>query len=828
MKKFVIIDGNSLLYRAFFALPLLSNDGEYCNAIYGFSTMLIKVITSTNPDYIAVAFDKNKKNFRHEIFNEYKATRNVTPTELVGQFKLARNLLDAMKIKWIEQDGIEGDDIIGTLSKFNDVQKIIVSGDKDVLQLINDSTIVWLNKVGISNIEVLDKKTLFAEYERTPQMIIEEKALIGDKSDNIPGVKGIGKVSCSKLLEKYKNIENIYKNIEEIAGSLKEKLIEGKQGAYLSHQLATIKTDCKLDIKLEDCKLTFPFDKDVKSFFEKYNFKSLLKREELFIKNAEEKTIKNNFVTEIEMLKKILKNVTSKFAFTIVPKFQFAIDEQYNYEIQSQQNMFGEGLSIQQAIDAIMPILNNGSIKKTTKNLKDQLVACSQIPDDVFDLVIADYLVSNGNSERLNPSQFFSRRKELEIIMGDGKLKNIFEKIEMPLVKVLFYMEQNGFKIDGEKLNEITQEYFLKREQLENEIYLYAGKKLNINSSLQVSKLLFEDLQLGKYLNSKVKKNTGVEVLLLLENKHPIISPIMHYRKLQKLISSYLNPFQTLLETQGNILHTVFNQTLTTTGRLSSSEPNLQNIPTRDDEGKLIRKIFVSRFECGVLISADYNQIELKLLAVLSNDPILINAFKNKEDIHTQTACQIFGKPANKITSSERRSAKIINFGIIYGMSEFGLSQNLGISVYEAKKMIQSYFEKYQGVKLYMDKCVEDAKKNGYVETYFGRVRNVPEVNSLNYQTRNFGNRIAMNTPLQGTASDIIKMAMILVQNELTRNGLCAKLILTIHDELIVDTPALEVEKVKQILKENMENVVQLSVPLTVELSTGKTWFDCK
>lgn len=835
MERLLIIDGNSLINRAFYALPLLTNNkGEYSNGVYGFTNMLIKAINEYKPTHIAVAFDYGKKTFRHNLFSEYKGTRKETPFELKGQFSLLKRLLKAMNIKLIEQEGIEADDILGTMCKATEMETFILSGDRDVFQLIDSTTKVMFTKKGITEVEIIGEEELLQSYNLTPSQVIDFKALSGDSSDNIPGVKGIGEKSAKSLLEKYGSVEGIYENIQELKGALKEKLENGKEMAYLSKILATIKTDCDISFDINDCKYDFPFSKEVFDIFCEYEFKSLIKHKEYFLEDFTSEEFEEIPCQEIEIdnLSKLLEtlkysNENKYFCLNLTPRIEFSFNENFRYVIKNEISLF-DSVSNEDIKQNIIPILKDKSITKIFFDYKKALHFFEGVEPSgiIHDIQIANYLVGESLNENIHTNSFVSKIEELKNKMELLGVLDIYLNMEMPLARVLYEMEVNGFRIDTKMLNEIAYEMEQEKEKLISLIEKMAGEKFNLNSPKQLQHILFDVLLLPTTFNKK--RSTGVDVLDDLEPLHPIISLIKKYRKIQKILSTYVDVYKELTNNGEDIIHTIYNQTLTSTGRLSSSEPNLQNIPVRDDEGKVLRKMFVSRFDGGTIMSADYSQIELRLLANFSKDETLLDAYKNNVDIHTMTASKVLNKNPKDITSEERRTAKAVNFGIIYGISDYGLSQNLKIPVKVAKQYIDDYFLNYPKVKEYMNLNIQNAKLDGYVKTYYGRIRRIPEIKASNYQTRAFGERVAMNMPLQGSASDIIKLAMVRLNLELKKNNMKSLLILTIHDELILDVYPGEEVLAGNVLKESMENVVKFEVPLLVELSSGKTWFDAK
>ena len=831
MNKLLIVDGNSLSNRAFYALPFLSNhEGNPSGAVFGFANILIKLIQQENPSYIFVAFDHARKTFRNEIYSEYKMQRKATPPELISQFPIIKEMLKTMNIKTFELEGIEADDIIGTVTKSFKGEKIILTGDRDLLQLIDDNTTVWLTKKGVSEIDKVDEKRLFELFNLKPYQIIELKGLMGDSSDNIPGVKGVGEKTALNLLEKYNNIDEIYRNIEDIGGKLKEKLLLDKEMAYISKKLATIKRDCKIDFNIEDCRYDFPFNEKTYQFFKQWDFSTLLKNQKLF---SQEQIIKSNEkIDRIELTKDILQNIKKSNIKTLcydLKNLQFLVNDKIYY-LNNNFDMFSTNMTIMEVCQELKSLFENNNILKITMSAKDdkhKLIKLGIKLENYFDLSVANYVLEAGNKLNLDiPIQEYENnmnyyKKKIE----ENGLEFIYKNIEMPLIEILFKMEELGFKINEDKLNDISEEFKEKINKITKDIYFEAGEEFNINSPKQVANILFEKLGIQAYNNKK--QSTSADVLSELRYI-PIVDNILMYRKYTKLMNTYIDVYKNICSNSGSVIHTTFNQTLTSTGRLSSSEPNLQNIPTRDDEGKNLRKIFISKFENGKIISADYSQIELRLLADMSGEERLIEAFKNGVDIHKITASEIFGVDIDKVTQNQRREAKAINFGIIYGISDYGLSQNIKSSRKIAKEYINSYFNRYPKVKEFMDNNVKFAKEHGYAKTKFGRIRKIQEISSSNYNTRSFGERVAMNMPLQGTASDIIKLAMIKVSNTLKDENFKSQLILQIHDELIIDTYPGEEDKILNLVKDNMENVVKLQVPLIASVNIGKNLYECK
>lgn len=836
MEQLLIIDGNSIINRSFYALPLLTNSkGEFSNAVYGFANTLTKAILDLKPKYIAVAFDFGKKTFRNEIFEDYKATRKGMPSELACQMPILKNLLSSMGISWFEKENIEADDIIGTISKLKGVKKVLLSGDRDLFQLLDDSTIMWFPKKGVSEIDVITKDNLEEKFGCTPSQIVEFKSIRGDTSDNIPGVVGIGEKGAFDLIKKYGTLESVYDNLNDFSPKMREKLEKSKDLAFISKKLATIRRDVPLDISLENLTYQFPYSKETYNFFEEYEFKTLLKRKEIFSKDApikEEIKFETINVDDEATLNSLIELIEKEnvFAFDSQNGLRLSFDSQKLFVFNQEISMFSNSLTIEQAARELKRIFENKNIKKICFDLKKHLHILDslniELCGDIFDISIAKYLVSNKEQTNSNPPTFFETQRILSFQLEKLSLVELYNKIELPLTYVLYSMEKDGLKVDENELLKLKTGLESQLGEITEKVIGLAGESFNINSPKQLGNILFN--KLGLIAKNNKKNSTSVEILQEIELQHPIIPEILKYRKIQKLLSTYVEAFYEIAKQNDGFIRTIFNQTLTATGRLSSSEPNLQNLPIRDEEGKKLRKVFVSRFENGKMVSADYNQIELRLMAHFSKDKTMIDSYLNGEDIHARTASEIFGIPISSITPAQRRLAKSVNFGIIYGISEYGLSQNLKISVKNAAAYMQKYFERFPRVKEYMKESIEKAKKDGFATTYFGRIRQIPELSAENNAVRKFGERVAINMPLQGTASDIIKLAMINVSSQLEKQNLKSKMILQIHDELVVDCPSNEVEKVEKILKNEMENVIKLSIPLPVEISSGNDLYECK
>lgn len=832
MEKLIIVDGNSLFNRAFYALPLLSNSkGQFTGAVFGFANMLVKIIQEQKPTHIVVAFDHARKTFRNEIYSEYKGTRKPMPDELRLQLEPLKQMIDLMGIKRIEIEGIEADDIIGTISKKTDIETYILSGDRDLFQLIDDTTKVIFTKKGITEIEMLSKDTLQTLYGYTPKQVPDLKALMGDNSDNIPGIAGVGPKTALNLLDKYENLENIISKVDELAPSLALKIKNNVEIAKISKLLATIKCDCDFNFSIEELRLKFPFSEKLYSFFEEMEFASLTKRKELF--DFELPSNKISYVT-ISTKQELLQFVdlafkSQTFAFDFLDKFEFSCNQENIFKLSDNLTFFDE-LSQEFCLQCFKKLLESEDVFKVTNDLKSHLKIFDKynifISGKVFDVSISNYLINAGKKLEKIESNLISKCYSQQILLKNLNLMELYENIELPLCFVLYKMEKEGFKIDSNELDIQLDMFRQKLNKLTTQIHDCVGMVFNINSPKQLADVLFEKLGLKSYYNKKL--STNIEILNELSSQHEVIPLVIEYRSTAKLLNTYLEPYKKIIEENGCIVHTVFNQVQTATGRLSSSEPNLQTIPVRTDEGKNLRKFFVSKNEDGLLLSADYNQIELRLLACFSKDVNMLESFKSGNDFHAMTASKIFKVPLNEVTSKMRRNAKAVNFGIVYGISDYGLATSIGTSRAKAKEYIENYFESFPDVKKYLDGQIELAKKNGFVTTIFGRRRNIDEIMSSQYQVRQFGERVAMNMPLQGSASDIIKLAMIKVEKELRENNLKSKLILQIHDELILDCVKEEIDRVKQIVKRCMENVVSLYIPLPVEINVGKTLFDCK
>ena len=845
MEKLLLIDGNSLINRAFYATPPLSSpDGTPTNAVYAFLNMLFKAISDMKPTNIVVAFDVKAPTFRHNMYADYKGTRKPMPEDLRPQIQLLKEVLSSMGILIIEPAGIEADDIIGTIAHKTDIETIIITGDKDSFQLIDDSTKVFFTKRGITDLDIYDNLNFFEKMGITPSQVIELKALMGDSSDNIPGIPGVGEKTAKDLLTKYANLEGIYANIDELKGKLKEKVEGGKDLAYLSRTLATINQNTDIPFSLEGSRLKFPLPLEAKETFNKLGFKTLVKKEELFVKGENIKVVTEVKIKELSSLEELKELKLNGKTFLYLDKELSFYNENYaevEFLVKIKEGFLDDGVDYIDLLKSFNDIFKGELVVFDKKKMMHTLCPYAKLDEKVDDLLCLKYLVAfSGKEESFEEVLDFYGEADLykgyamsviyktlyDKLVKDGML-SLYEKVEKPLITVLYEMEKAGFKVDSEALNLLSEKYQKELTSLEEDIFALAGETFNINSPKQLGVILFEKLGLKTGKKTKSGYSTNAEVLESLENAHPIIPSILKYRKIQKLKSTYVDGFKPLITSEG-LIHTSFNQFVTATGRLSSKEPNLQNIPIREEEGRELRKFFIPRSTDNLLVSADYSQIELRLLADFSNCTKLINAFNKDEDVHSVTASEVFGVKKEEVTSEMRRKAKAVNFGIIYGISDFGLSKNVKTSVKEAREYIERYFANYPEVKEYMDKNVAFAKENGFVATLLNRKRYIPEIKSPNFILRSFGERAAMNMPLQGSSADIIKVAMVNVHNRLIKEGLKSKLILQVHDELIIDALKEEVEAVTKLLTEEMENAVKLKVKLTAESKVGETWFEAK
>lgn len=852
MDKFVLIDGNSLINRAFYATPpMQAKDGTPTNAVYAFMNMLIKIIGEVSPKYLLVAFDRKEPTFRHKMFADYKGTRKPMPDDLVAQMPVLKEVLDTLEIARYETPGFEADDIIGTLSKRYDVETIVYTGDKDSFQLVDKNTSVYFTKRGISDVEIYANDNFEEKTGIAPINVIDLKALMGDSSDNIPGVKGVGEKTAVSLVQKYTTVENLYEHIDEVQGKLKDKLLSGREECFQSKTLATINTGVDIPLELNDLIYSYPFPSKSKDLFVKLGFVKLLTKPELFMSDSIDEDVSVDSIDAVSVVKIKTENEITNFINST--KFTLIIDDFisfYNFDgtecqLAVKESFFDEGFLYDEAINALKPILLNDKnvVAVYRKNqFLHSLEKFNIVPTCKFeDVSVMKYLVDYTGKDEPLDTVFLSKNydvktpayslyrlyEEYKRDFTENDFK-VYSEIEMPMSEVLYDMENTGFKVDINALEKMSDEYKKILDETSEKIYDLVGEKFNINSTKQLSEILFVKLKLAHGKKTKSGYSTNSDVLEELIDEHPVIPLILKYRRIAKLNSTYIDGFRNLIDKTSGLVHTTFNQVQTATGRLSSREPNLQNIPVRDEDGKEIRRLFSARSDDRVLIDADYSQIELRLLAAFSGCKPLIDAFKNGEDIHTATASMVFGVPKEKVDSSMRRSAKAVNFGIVYGISDFGLAQNLKISPKVAGEYIKKYFELYPEVKEYMNNNVKIAKETGYATSLLGRKRYIRELSSSNYNVRSFGERVAMNMPLQGSAADVMAIAMINVYNKLKAGNYKSKLILQVHDELIIDAYAFEAEDVKKLLVTEMENAVSLAVPLTVSASVAKCWYDAK
>ena len=902
MKKIMILDGNSLLFRAFYALPpLKTKKGQYTNAVYGFLSMLYKLIDTYSPEYLCVAFDPEKPTFRHQQYKDYKATRQKAPNELVQQFQLIRDVLDIHRIKRVEVEGFEADDLAGTFAcaaKEQGTDVYLVTSDKDYLQLIDENVKVILTKKGVSNTEEMDLKSMEEEYGLTPEQFVDLKALMGDSSDNIPGVSGVGEKTALKLMQEYKSLDNIYENIDSIKGKLKEKLEADKMQAYMSQTLARIITDIPIEFDIEEFKMQKPDMKKLSELYDELEFRVFKKRiaEEipaddsgrqisLFDAGTADRSappVKCDIIYIGDNNLNAIDNAITKSKKTSV---KFLLDGERALTSNAIALGISDGDKIyyidfekadgNKVIESLKDIFESRDIAVWGHNLKNEIIYLMknniQINNIKFDSEIGKYLLNPSessysidkiayefmNTEIPSENQILGTgvkrktfkelgleerktyifnylntvnkaQKQISSDINELQMTSLYENIELPLIEVLAYMEFVGFKVDLNVIDKLGVHFQEEISELEKTIYELAGESFNINSPKQLSVILFEKLGLPIIKKTKTGISTDIEVLERLSSEHEIVEKIIEYRSMVKLNSTYVEGLKSAVNKDTGRVHSIFNQTIASTGRISSTEPNLQNIPTRTPEGRELRKAFIPEDNYS-LCDADYSQIELRVLSHLANEQNLIDAFEHDLDIHAKTASQVFHVELSEVTPEMRSRAKAVNFGIVYGISDYGLSRDLKIPRKEAKKYIDNYMAYYSNIEKYMKDIIEQGKKDGYVTTYFGRRRYIPELSSRNFNIRSFGERIALNTPVQGTAADIIKAAMVGVYNRLKNNKMKSKLILQVHDELIIEAYEEELEEVKVILKEEMENVVvDFKVRLKSDISTGGSWYEAK
>lgn len=876
MKKILLIDGSSLIFRAFYAIRnLTTKDGVFVNGVYGFLNMYYKVLELIKPTHVFVAFDKGSKTFRHNEFADYKGTRDNAPNEITYQFGILKDLLSSMNVNYLELDEYEADDIIGTIAKLAQKEGFevdIFTGDRDYLQLVDDNILVYLTKKGISEIKLMNTESILEEYDLSPKQLIDVKALQGDSSDNIPGVKGVGEKTALKLIQEYGNLENLYENIDNLKGKLKENLVNEKDKAYLSRYLGEIFLRVPIERNIEDFKIKDVNYNEYLKKLEKLEFNSIINKHFKDIKK--ESTVKSNQNIDFEVINfsEIFEKIKNDDEISI----KFFSDKGYIYRkkfyIGIYSNFNKKAYICKDFKLSDFEKFCNLDIKIIGYDIKEELFFALKNNlefKNYEDVMILEYLIDSnkGNYDILKVSNEFLNLEILDLkeMLGKGKNKktffeleediifkfisqnvfaisalydifiekakennliSLYENVEKPLVKVLADMEKTGVLVDRNKIIELNEEYSKLAYLYEQKVYELAGEVFNLNSPKQLGVILFEKIGLPVVKKTKTGYSTDVEVLEKLSKKHEIADYILKYRSLNKLISTYLDGILEYIMDDGRV-RTSFKQMITATGRLSSVDPNLQNIPIRSEEGKNIRKVFVAD-KNKVFIDADYSQIELRVLAHLSKDSVMIDSFKNDLDIHYKTASEVFGVPINEVTDNQRRSAKAVNFGIVYGISDYGLSKDLNITRNEARQYIDGYLNTYPSIKSYMEEIVNKAKKDGFVTTILDRKRYIPEINSKNFNIRSFGERIALNTPIQGSAADIIKLAMIKVYERLKVEKVNAKLILQIHDELIVECEESEKETVKKILKNSMENVYKLDLPLKVDICEGRNWYESK
>lgn len=867
MKKLVAIDGNSIMNRAFYGIMnsklLVTTDGTYTNAIYGFLSILFKLLNDEKPDYICVTFDLKAPTFRHKKYDGYKATRKGMPDELRMQMPIIKDVLRAMNITVLELEGYEADDILGTLAKYgdeNDIQVLLLTGDKDSLQLVSDNVTVRIptTKMGATESTDYTPEVIKEKYGIEPIQFIQVKGLMGDTSDNIPGVPGVGEKTAFSLIQMYHDVDNIYskleagEELEKVKGKLKEKIVDNKELAYLSLELGTIFRDVPIGIELSNIEYKEFNNEELYNLFVKLQFRNFIEKlglkegvqenkieeEEIIINDIKDLKIENGEIayyyknglaiyhneklyytsnpTE-QILKEVFESDNLKIGF----------EQKADYLKLKQKDIVPKNMMFDISIASYVLNPSKDSYKLDDMILEELGIMIetkkenSQIMLNGFE----DVEENSGEVESKYAKYIYKCKEKLQEKLKEKKQDKLFAEMEMPLMKVLAEMEYQGVLVDKNMLEEYSVDLAKKVDTLMKEIWSFAGREFNVNSPKQLGEVLFEELNLPIIKKTKSGYSTDVDVLEKLKLEHPIIEKILEYRTLSKLKATYVDGMLPLINEETGRIHAKFNQTVTATGRISCTEPNLQNIPIRTELGKGLRKIFVAP-EGYTFIDADYSQIELRVLSHIADDATMIEAFKNGDDIHAITASQVFGVPLEEVTKQMRSEAKAVNFGIVYGISDFGLATNIGTSRKKAKAYIEKYFEKYPNIKKYMDGEIEKCKEEGFVETLWGRRRYVPEIKSNNFNVRQFGERVAMNAPIQGTAADIIKIAMIDVQRELEEKKLKSKLILQVHDELVIEAENSEIEQVKELLIRCMENVMELNVPLKVEAETGSNWYE--
>lgn len=874
-KRFLIIDGSSLAHRAFYALPLLTNrQGVYTNAAYGFLTMLLKILDNEQVDYIGVAFDKGRVTFRNEIYQDYKGHRKATPPELIPQFNLIKDLLGALRIPSYELENYEADDLIGTLAKKAEelgLEVSILTGDRDALQLVSHQTKVLLTRKGISQIESYDREKIHEQYGLQPQQLIDVKGLMGDSSDNIPGVPGVGEKTAVKLIREYADLENVLANINQISGpKLRENLTNFKEQALLSKELATIDCNVPMEFCFDDCLYQPPDYPALLELYRELEFNSLVngllaEMKEVQPEAGHEEQAQGNKAGELNSIQefkdcwlemageKVLAielqiggphyltgNLEAVGFATEKEAFGYVLKPGDETEIIDLISGAGEGDNDRQWFfhDGKKALAFFGNKGITSFNLSgDTMVAAYLLNPGAGQQSLAEIVLEHLNLplvEDENPAIVVAEKAAMilrlhQVLLEklqETEMLELYQQLELPLVRILAHMEVRGVKLDLPQLEEMGRQLNANINQVTEEIHSLAGETFNINSPKQLATILFDKLGLPPVKKTKTGYSTNAEVLEELAPLHPIVANILHYRQLVKLHGTYIEGLKSLADPETGKVHTTFNQTVTATGRLSSQEPNLQNIPIRLEQGRLIRKTFIPSQAGRLILAADYSQIELRVLAHISQDPGLIDAFSKGQDIHSRTASEVFGVDIGKVTPQMRRQAKAVNFGIVYGISDYGLSRDLGITRKEAGKYIELYFARYPGVKEYIERVILEAKEKGYVTTLLNRRRYLPDLFSSNRNIRAFGERTAMNTPIQGSAADIIKLAMLEVEKQLEAHRLETEMILQVHDELIFEVPEEELALAAKLIRGAMENAVQLSVPLEVDIKVGPNWYD--
>lgn len=863
-EKFLVIDGSSLIHRAFFALPpLMTKQGLHTGAVYGLCNMLLKLLGDLQPKYMAVAFDKSRKTFRTEMYAEYKGQRKPTPSELSEQFPLAMKVLGTMGIPTLELDNYEADDIIGTFAKHapENIEVVIVTGDRDELQLVDKRTKVYYTKRGISDIQIFDEAEFAANYEGlVPKQLIELKGLMGDTSDNIPGVPGVGPKTALKLIKEYGDVETVLANIDKVSGkSLKAKLTENQDSALLSKKLATICVDAPVDTEIANYALA-PLKEEARTLLQDLEFKNMYDRFaavlggeqnsfDLFGEVLAQESAPVEHVTLPEQAAALfatLKKEQPPVAF--VAAVSGTLPELYF----SRAEILLEGKvyvldSFSSCWDAFDSWLADAACKKQTVDSKEiyKCCLCRKVKAQgiVDDVALAGYLVDPGHSsyalgdlsKRHLMSAPASESESIALLvqqlreqLQEHEQTKLYEELELPLAPVLAQMEFNGITPDMELLAQLSEDMTFRIAQLEKQAMQQAGEEFNLKSPKQLGVVLFEHLQLPVIKKTKTGYSTDAKVLEALEGKHPLIATILEHRKLAKLQSTYLDGLKPLVNPKTRRIHTHFQQTVTVTGRLSSTDPNLQNIPTRTEEGRQIRRIFVPGAGFDYLMSCDYSQVELRILACIAQDELLLDAFRQGQDIHARTAAEVFGVPLAEVTHEMRSRAKAVNFGIVYGISDFGLAKQLNVTRAEAAGYIESYFARYTGVKKYMEDIVAKAREQGYVSTLMGRRRYLPDIRHSNFNLRSFAERTAINTPIQGTAADIMKQAMINVERTLETAGVKSRILLQVHDELVLEVTEEEKEQVADLVRGTMQNAAQLEIPLLADVNFGRDWAETK